>query len=125
MCYSNSKFQKAKTDLAYSILHLRNPSISEIQRIEDAFLRRLLSTAAEREHVSYYDVQAAINHSGVCDLDLEAADAMIAKLCAIGDSYIGALSREQARVLRRIRELCYRCVERNDIGALSLLADIV
>ena len=118
--YSNSKFSKAKTDLANSLLHLRNPG-DAIQQVQDAFLRHLLTTVAERAYASRDDVQSAIEASGVFDI----APEIVTKLYAIGDNYLGALSADQARILRKVRELCLRYVERNEIGALTLLADII
>jgi len=120
--YSETRFQKAKATLAYSILH--NPD-DHADKVESAFLRSLLSAAAEQGAISLKDVQRAIDKSGVMELDVEIADRLIRRFCVIGDQYAGRLSPLQARELRSLRKLCQRVVEHNDADALSQIADMI
>jgi len=121
--YSATKFSNAKIDLAYSILHQKNAD--HMGQVEIAFLKALLSTAAQRGRISDQDIQRAIEQSGACELAPEAADSIIAYLWQIGDQYVGALSPAQAAELRRLRKLCLRAVERGDADALAQIADIL
>jgi len=120
--YSNYRFQNAKTELAYSILHSPTDAAKQIEAL---FLRSLLCAAADRGQVTPDDVQRALESSGIFELSPEIADDMIAYLWSIGDSYIGALSRQQAQELRKLRNLCHRAVERGDADALSQIADMI
>ena len=122
--YSNFKFSNAKIDLAYS--YFQKPSDSTGQ-VEIAFLRHLLSAAAQRGQVTPDDVYRAVESSGAFDLDLsdDEKDKIIADLWNIGDNYVGALSRQQAAELRKMRNLCHRAVERGDADALSQIADMI
>jgi hypothetical protein len=115
MCYSNSKFQKAKTDLAYAYFQKPNDSMG---KVESTFLRTLLSAAAQRGGVSDQDIQRAIEASGACDLSPEIADRMLMTLSAIGDYYLGALSRQQAAELRQLRKLCILAAATGDRDAV-------
>jgi hypothetical protein len=120
--YSNSKFQSAKTDLAFAFTHKPTDSMGQI---ESAFLRALLNTAALRGCVSDRDIQNAIESSGVFDLDLDEGekDKIIADLWNIGDNYLGALSAAQAAELRRLRKLCILAAANRD--ALSQISEIL
>ena len=122
MCYSKTKFDNAKIDLAYSILHKPCDSIG---RVEVSFLQALLSSAAQRGCVSDQDIQRAIESSGACDLDPEVADDMIAHLWNIGDNYVGALSARQAAELRRLRKLCLLAAATGNQHALAQIADLL
>ena len=119
--YSNFKFQSAMAALAYSFLH--SPT-DAVKQIESAFLRSLLSSAAQRGCVSDRDIQDAIESSGVFDLVPEIADIVIADLWQIGDNYIGALSRQQAQELRKLRHLCLRA-NNGDLDAMMTIADLL
>jgi len=123
--YSATKFSNAKIDLAYSILHQKNAD--HMGQVEIAFLRSILSAAAKYGRVTPDDVYRAVESSGVLDLDLDEGekDKIVADLWNIGDNYIGALSRQQAAELRRLRKLCLRAVERGDADALAQIADIL
>ena len=122
--YSAAKFDNAKIDLAYSILH---QNADRIGQIELAFLRSLLSAAAERGCVTPDDVQRAVESSGAFNLDLDEIekDKLIADLWNIGDNYVGALSRQQAAELRRLRKLCILAVATGDADAMSQIADLI
>jgi len=119
--YSETRFQKAKADLAYSLLH--SPT-DATKQIESSFLRSLLSAAATRGQVTQDDVQRALESSGIFELSPEIADDMIAYLWSIGDSYIGALSRQQAAELRRLRQLCL-AANSGDLDAMLQIADLI
>jgi hypothetical protein len=120
--YSETRFHSAKAALAYSILH--NPD-DHADKVESAFLRSLLSAAAEQGAISLKDVQRAIDKSGVMELDVEIADRLIRRFCVIGDQYAGRLSPLQARELRNLRKLCQLVVEHNDAEALSQIAELL
>jgi len=121
--YSATKFSNAKIDLAYSILHQKNAD--HMGQVEIAFLRSLLSAAAQHGRISDQDIQRAIEESGACELAPETADSIIAYLWQIGDQYIGALSPAQAQELRKLRNLCLRAIERGDAEALSQIAELI
>ena len=122
--YSETRFQKAKADLAYSLLH--SPT-DATKQIESSFLRSLLSAAATRGQLTPDDVYRAVESSGAFDLDLDEIekDKVIAYLWSIGDSYIGALSPAQAAELRRLRKLCILAAATGDADALSQIADMI
>ena len=122
--YSNFKFQSAKTELAFAFTHKPTDSMGQV---EIAFLRHLLSTAAQHGQVTPDDVYRAVEASGAFDLDLDEGekDKIIADLLNIGDNYVGALSARQAAELRKLRNLCHRAVERGDADALSQIADMI
>jgi len=120
--YSNYRFQNAKTELAYSILHSPTDAAKQIEAL---FLRSLLCAAANRGQVTQDDIQRAIEESGACELAPEAADSIIAYLWQIGDQYIGALSQAQARELRKLHKLCLRVMEHNDLDAIMEIADLI
>jgi hypothetical protein len=124
--YSNSRFNCAKSDLVDSYLY---PAADRTRQVELLFLRSILSAAALRERVTPDDVQRAIDHaidhSGVMELSLEYADGIIADLRQIGDSYIGALSRQQAAELRRLRKLCILAAATGDQDAWAQIAELI
>ena len=120
--YSNSRFNCAKSDLVDSYLY---PAADRTRQVELLFLRSLLSAAAKYGRVTQDDVQRAIEISGVCDLSPEIADQMLRTLNAIGDYYFGALSRQQAAELRRLRKLCILAAATGDHDALSQIADLL
>ena len=124
--YSNFKFQLAKSQLVNSYLYTTADGAKQAKLI---FLRSILSAAALREHVTPDDVQRAIDHaiehSGVIELSPDIADSIIADLWSIGDSYIGALSRQQAQELRRLRKLCLLAAALGDQDALSQIGEIL
>jgi len=122
--YSNFKFQSAMAALAYSFLH--SPT-DAVKQIESAFLRSLLSSAAQHGRVTPDDVYRAVESSGVFDLDLDEGekDKIVADLWNIGDNYVGALSRQQAAELRRLRKLCLLAAATGDQDALSQIADMI
>ena len=121
--YSKTKFDHAKIDLAYS--YFQKPSDSTGQ-VEIAFLRSLLSAAAQHGRISDQDIQRAIEKSGAFDLDLsdDEKDKIIADLWNIGDNYIGALSRQQAQELRKLRHLCLRA-NNGDLDSMMTIADMI
>ena len=122
--YSNFKFNNAKVDLAFAFTHKPSDSTGQV---ELAFLRHLLSAAAQRGQVTPDDVYRAVESSGAFDLDLDEGekDKIIADLWNIGDNYIGALSARQAAELRKLRNLCLRAQQRGDADALSQIAEII
>ena len=122
--YSATKFSNAKIDLAYSILHQKNAD--HMGQVEIAFLRSLLSAAAQHGQVTPDDIYRAVEGSGVFDLDLDEGekDKIIADLWNIGDNYIGALSARQAAELRRLRKLCLEA-NSGDADALAQIAEII
>jgi len=121
--YSKTKFDHAKIDLAYS--YFQKPSDSTGQ-VEIAFLKALLSTAAQHGQVTPDDVYRAVESSGAFDLDLDEGekDKIIADLWNIGDNYVGALSARQAAELRRLRNLCHRA-NKGDMDAVMMIADMI
>jgi len=123
--YSKTKFDHAKIDLAYSILHQKNAD--HMGQVEIAFLKALLSTAAQHGQVTPDDVYRAVESSGAFDLDLDEGekDKIIADLWNIGDNYVGALSARQAAELRRLRKLCILAAATGDQDALSQIAEII
>jgi len=122
--YSNFKFNNAKVDLAFAFTHKPTDSTGQV---ELAFLRHLLSTAAQHGQVTPDDVYRAVESSGAFDLDLsdDEKDKIIADLWNIGDQYIGALSPAQARELRKLRKLCILAAATNDAEALSQIAELI
>jgi len=122
--YSETRFQKAKADLAYSLLH--SPT-DATKQIESSFLRSLLSAAATRGQVTPDDVYRAVESSGAFDLDLDEGekDKIIADLLNIGDNYVGALSPTQAQGLRKLRNLCLRAAATGDQDALAQISEIL
>jgi len=120
--YNDYQFQSAKYDLSYAILH--SPS-KPAKRVEAAFLRALLTKATKQGYISQDDVERAIEESGALELSPELRDDVIVWLRLRGADYIGGLSRQQLRELRRIRHLCVRIAEREDIAALSQFAELI
>jgi len=122
--YSATKFSNAKIDLAYSILHQKNAD--HMGQVEIAFLRSLLSAAAQHGQVTPDDIYRAVEGSGVFDLDLDEGekDKIIADLWNIGDNYVGTLSARQAAELRRLRKLCLEA-NSGDLDAMSQIADMI
>jgi len=119
--YSNSRFNCAKSDLVSAYLY---PATDRAKQVEHTFIRALLGIAAKQGRVTQDDVQRAIEISGVCDLSPEIADQMLRTLNAIGDYYFGALSRQQAAELRRLRKLCLEA-NSGDADALAQIAEII
>jgi len=122
MCYSNSKFNCAKSDLVSAYLY---PVADRAKQVELLFLRSILSAAAKYGRVTQDDVQRAIEHSGVCDLSPEIADRKLRSLLALGDHYLGALSAQQAAELRKLRKLCILAAATGDRDALSQISEIL
>ena len=124
--YSNFRFELAKSQLVNSYLYTAADGAKQAKLL---FLRSLLSAAALRGKVTQDDVQRAIDHaiehSGVMKLSSECADGIIADLWQIGDNYIGALSRQQAAELRRLRKLCILAAATGDRDALSQISEIL
>jgi hypothetical protein len=121
--YSNFKFNNAKVDLAFAFTHKPTDSMGQV---EIAFLRALMTVAAQRGQVTQDDVYRAVESSGAFDLDLDEGekDKIIANLLNIGDNYIGALSPAQARELRRLRQLCL-AANSGDLDAILQIADLI
>jgi len=125
--YSNLRFNSAKNALAHSILH--SPA-NPIERAEAAFLRQLLSTAAEQGYVTWDDVQQAIENSGALnpelelEMDPESADDFVPSLWRIGNRYIGELSPQQTQELRHLRQLCLSASSGDDT-ALTKIAELI
>jgi len=122
--YSKTKFDHAKIDLAYSILHQKNAD--HMGQVEIAFLQALLTIAAQHGQVTPDDVYRAVEASGAFDLDLsdDEKDKIIADLWNIGDNYVGALSARQAAELRRLRKLCLEA-NSGDADALAQIAELI
>jgi hypothetical protein len=120
--YSNSRFNCAKSDLVDSYLY---PAADRTRQVELLFLRSLLSAAAKYGRVTQDDIQRAIEASGVFDLSPEIADQMLRFLLALGDHYLGALSRQQAAELRKLRKLCILAAATGDQDALSQIAELI
>ena len=122
--YSNFKFNNAKVDLAFAFTHKPSDSTGQV---EIAFLRSLLSAAAQRGCVTLDDIYRAVERSGVFDLDLDEGekDKIVADLWNIGDNYVGALSPAQAAELRRLRKLCILAAATGDQDALSQIAELI
>ena len=120
--YSNSRFNCAKSDLVDSYLY---PAIDRAKQVELLFLRSILSAAALRGKVTQDDIQRAIEASGIFDLSPEIADRVVRQLWIIGDHYLGALSRAQARQLRQLRKLCILAAATSDAYALSEIDEIL
>ena len=120
--YSETRFNCAKSCMTAAFLH--RPT-DRTQQVEFAFLRSLLSAAAQRGQVTPNDVYRAVESSGACDLAPEIADGIIAHLWSIGDSYIGALSPAQAAELRQLRKLCLLAAATGDQDALSQIAELI
>ena len=124
MCYSNSKFNCAKSDLAASYLY-PTATADRTKQVELLFLRSLLSAAAKYGRVTQDDIQRAIEASGIFDLSPEIADRVVRQLWIIGDHYLGALSRQQAAELRRLRKLCLLAAATGDQDAWSQIAELI
>ena len=122
--YSRSRFNCAKSELVDSYLYPATTADCTKQ-VELLFLRSLLSAAALKGQVTQDDIQRAIEHSGVCDFSPEIADRMLRKLMAIGDHYLGTLSRQQTAELRRLRQLCILAAATNDALAWQQIAEIL
>jgi hypothetical protein len=122
--YSNFKFQSAKAELAFAFTHKPTDSMGQV---EIAFLRSILSAAAKYGRVTPDDVYRAVESSGVFDLDLDEGekDKIVADLWNIGDNYIGALSRQQAAELRRLRKLCLLAAATGDADAWAQIAELI
>ena len=122
--YSNFKFNQAKAELAFAFTHKPTDSMGQV---EIAFLRALLSAAAQRGCVTLDDIYRAVERSGVFDLDLDEGekDKIVADLWNIGDNYVGALSPAQAAELRRLRKLCILAAATGDQDALSQIAELI
>ena len=120
--YSNSRFNCAKSDLVSSYLY---PATDHAKQVEHTFIRALLGIAAKQGRVTQDDIQRAIEASGVLDLSPEIADRVVHQLWIIGDHYLGALSRAQARQLRQLRKLCILAAATNDAYALSEIDEIL
>jgi len=121
--YSNFKFQSAKAELAFAFTHKPTDSMGQV---EIAFLKALLSTAAQHGQVTPDDVYRAVESSGAFDLDLDEGekDKIIADLWNIGDNYVGALSAPQAAELRRLRQLCL-AANSGDLDAMLQIAELI
>ena len=124
MCYSNSKFNCAKSDLAASYLY-PTATADRTKQVELLFLRSLLSAAAKYGRVTQDDIQRAIEASGIFDLSPEIADRVVRQLWIIGDHYLGALSRQQAAELRRLRKLCLLAAATGDQDAWAQIAELI
>ena len=124
MCYSNSKFNCAKSELVDSYLYPA-ATADRTKQVELLFLRSLLSAAAKYGRVTQDDIQRAIEASGIFDLSPEIADRVVRQLWIIGDHYLGALSAQQAAELRRLRNLCLRVAALSDQDALSQIAELI
>ena len=120
--YSNSRFNCAKSELVSAYLY---PATDRAKQVEHTFIRALLGIAAKQGCVSEQDIQRAIEASGVLDLSPEIADRVVRQLWIIGDHYLGALSRAQARQLRQLRKLCILAAATNDAYALSEIDEIL
>jgi len=101
------------------------PAADDARRIEFIFLRSLLGIAAKQGYIAQNDIQRAIEGSGIFDLDPESADRMLMTLRAIGDHYLGVLSRQQAAELRQLRKLCLRVAATGDADALMQIAELI
>ena len=121
--YSETRFNYAKSCMTAAFLH--RPT-DRTQQVEFAFLRALLTTAAQRGCVTPDDVYRAVEQSGAFDLDLDEGekDKIIADLWNIGDNYVGTLSARQAAELRRLRNLCHRA-NKGDMDAVMMIADMI
>jgi len=120
--YSKTRFNCAKSDLVDSYLY---PAADSTKQVEHIFIRALLGIAAKQGRVTQDDIQRAIEASGIFDLSPEIADQMLRTLNAIGDYYFGALSRQQAAELRRLRKLCILVAGRGDQDALAQIAELL
>ena len=120
--YSLSRFNCAKSELVSAYLY---PATDRAKQVEHTFIRALLGIAAKQGCVSEQDIQRAIEASGVLDLSPEIADRVVRQLWIIGDHYLGALSRAQARQLRQLRKLCILAAATNDAYALSEIDEIL
>ena len=120
--YSKTRFNCAKSDLVDSYLY---PAADSTKQVEHIFIRALLGIAAKQGRVTQDDIQRAIEASGVLDLSPEIADRVVRQLWIIGDHYLGALSRAQARQLRQLRKLCILAAATNDAYALSEIDEIL
>jgi len=120
--YSKTKFDNAKSDLIASYLY---PPADRAKQVEHTFLRALLGLAAKNGCVTQNDVQRAIEGSGIFDLSPEIADRTLRSLLALGDHYVGVLSRQQAAELRRLRKLCILAAATGDRDALSQISEIL
>jgi len=122
--YSAFKFNQAKAELAFAFTHKPTDSMGQV---EIAFLKALLTVAAQRGQVTPDDVYRAVEASGAFDLDLsdDEKDKIVADLWNIGDNYVGALSARQAAELRRLRKLCLLAAATGDQDALAQIAELL
>jgi len=124
MCYSNSKFNQAKSDLVYSLLYSPKDTTSKVQV---RFIHELLRTGAELGIIRQHDVERATELSGVFEAQLneDERDEVLSWMRSYGDRFLGRLSAEQARDLRKIREFCLRIRDAGNTLLVKDLADLL
>jgi len=120
--YSKTRFDNAKSDLFAAYFY---PPADRSRQVEYTFLRALLGIASKQGYIAQNDIQRAIEGSGIFDLDPESADRMLMTLRAIGDHYLGVLSRQQAAELRRLRKACILAAATNDADAWAQIAELL
>jgi len=116
--YSETQFWNTKYDLAFSLLY--NPANS-VTRAMQQFLRQLIGAAIENGRVEPRDVDHAIKLSGMEELSDQDKEDVLIWMRTVGERYVGKLSRDQNRELRRLFELCDDLV---NCGRLSAIKDI-
>jgi len=116
--HSDAKFNQIKADFAFALLnHLRHSKV-RIAQIEAAYVCHLISAAEQQGHISWQDIQRAVQLSG--------ADQRTANLLyAAAKDHFGALSAEQVEELRRLSELYNVALKRKTRAVLSQIADMI
>jgi len=116
--HSNTKFNQIKADFAFALLnHLRHPKL-RIAQIEAFYVCHLISAATEHKHISWQDIQRAVQLSG--------ADQRTANLLyAAGKDHFGVLSAEQVAELQRLHELYSLALKRKTRAVMSQIAELI
>ena len=122
--YSKTKFDHAKSDLVYSLLYSPKDTTSKVQV---RFIHELLRTGAELGIIRQHDVERATELSGVFEAQLneDERDEVLSWMRSYGDRFLGRLSAEQARDLRKIREFCLRIRDAGNTLLVKDLADLL
>jgi hypothetical protein len=116
--HSDSKFNRIKADFAFALLnHLRHPTV-RIAQIEATYVCHLINAAEQQGHISWQDIQRAVQLSG--------ADQRTANLLyAAAKEHFGALSAEHVQELRKLYELYNLALKRKTRAVLSQIADMI
>jgi hypothetical protein len=95
--------------------------------VQVRFIHELLRTGAELGIIRQHDVERATELSGVFEAQLneDERDEVLSWMRSYGDRFLGRLSAEQARDLRKIREFCLRIRDAGNTLLVKDLADLL